>query len=164
MQHVDERAISLKSHEKATKRILNFLTNPENEEMLNYLVCDFVNDGISYWAELDLSTQKYNGAKQSLVEIGRKNICFEDVLTQLLLAGEALPIVDREDEDGQAYYLTLGTLAYGVAMYREYQNDDTIDAIAELTDEELEEFFEDIDAADADLIVQYALFDDVIFG
>lgn len=164
MQHVDERAISLKSHEKATKRILSFLTNPENEEMLNYLVCDFVNDGISYWAELNLSTQKYNDAKQSLVELGRKNICFEDVLTQLLLTGEALPIVDREDEDGQVYYLTLGTLAYGVAMYREYQNDDTIDAIAELTDEELEELFEDLDGADADLIVQYALFDDVIFG
>lgn len=164
MQHVDERAISLKNHEKATKRILSFLTNPENEEMLNYLVCDFVNDGISYWAELDLSTQKYNDAKQSLVELGRKNICFEDVLTQLLLDGEALPIVDREDEDGQVYYLTLGTLAYGVAMYREYQNDDTIDAIAELTDEELEELFEDLDGADADLIVQYALFDDVIFG
>lgn len=164
MQYVDERAMSLKYHEKATKRILSFLTNPENEEMLNYLVCDFVNDGISYWAELDLSTQKYNDAKRSLVELGRKNICFEDVLTQLLLTGETLPIVDREDEDGQAYYLTLGTLAYGVAMYREYQNDDTVDAIAKLTDEELEEFFEDLDGADADLIVQYALFDDIIFG
>ena len=146
---------------KTAKVIHNFLENPENEESLNFLVCDAFDGGIGYWAGLDNTTAEYARAKHELVLLGRKAICMEDIITQMLLNGDMVILYDIEDEN-EIYKLNLGKLANGVAMFLEADADN--EGIFSNLREDLETLFEELDSSDADCIVQYALFNDIIFG
>ena len=151
----------MNNKEMKTKYLLAFLSNPDNEESLNFLVCDAFDGGISYWAGLDNTTPAYLKAKQELIDAGRKNICYEDILTQMLLDGENITLYDVEDET-EEYHLNLGKLASGLAQFL-IVDEDNEDRFYDYRGD-FEAIIEDLDSSDADCIVQYALFDDIIFG
>jgi hypothetical protein len=67
---------------------------------------------------------------------------------QLLLENKGIRFVDEEDED-KTYELTLQMLLTGVERYINHVGSTDMD---------------DIDAAAADMIFQYALFGEVVYG
>lgn len=143
------------------KSALKFFANPENIESLNFLVCDAFEGGIGYWAMLDNTTKEYKEARRRLLDIGAKNICYEDILVEMLLNGDSIILYDAEDED-EVYRLNLGKLANGFVMF--LQNDADNEGYFYNLREDYEMICEDLDSSDADCIVQYALFNDIIFG
>ena len=106
--------------------------------------------GCAYWcSDLDFEKTDYDEAKESLKSKGNNNICYEDVLVEMLEMGKSLWFVDAEDAD-EMYELTLEKLLNGIAMNCEKRpNDCDID---------------DGDDITMDSIIQYALFEDIIFG
>lgn len=105
--------------------------------------------GCSYWcSDLDFEPDDYKEARKSLQDKGKTNFCYEDVLVEMLEIGKSLYLDDAEDAD-EIYELTLEKLLNGIAMNCEKRPHDC-----------------DIDEGDdntMDCIIQYALFDDVIF-
>lgn len=104
--------------------------------------------GISYWcSEMALEEGMYKKYR-------KEDDCIEDVYARALKNGCAMVFTDIEDED-EKYYLTYDKLLKGVEKFIESGRCVNINKIFEEGNE---------DANDMDYIIQYALFDDIIFG
>lgn len=79
--------------------------------------------------------------------------CYCDVAYELMSTGKSVKFEDQEDND-KPLYLTMGNLKKGCALFTEH----TGRSIHKMLDES------DFDAEDADMIIQYSLFGDVIYG
>ena len=105
--------------------------------------------GCSYWcSELDYDENEYAEAKARLKENGNDNICFEEVLVEMLESGKSIYFIDCEED--KKYKLTLETLLHGIELNAQERPHDC-----------------DLDNGDAitmDCIIQFALFNEVIFG
>ena len=100
---------------------------------------------IGYWACIDNDTDIWNEASDSLP----KDHTFEDVFFEILKNGHAVQLIDVEDSD-EVWDLTLDKLIKGIKLTIENNrwNGD----------------FDDIDGEVGDIIFQYALFDDIVYG
>lgn len=92
-------------------------------------------------------------------------ICYEEVLAQMLFDGHSIPIIDNEDEDREVW-LSLSNLAIGIQKaFREgyYSGYNWLvpdgDGFGEWHLETSQ-----IDSEVADAIIQFALFGEVIYG
>lgn len=105
--------------------------------------------GCSYWcSELDYDDNDYKEAKVRLNENGNNNVCYEEVLVEILEDGKSIYWIDCEEDE--RYELTLEKLLNGIKKNAEERPHDC-----------------DLESGDAetmDCIIQYALFGEVIFG
>lgn len=122
-------------------------------------ICDILSvgiDGIRYWGTTDYSSEEYKKAKNHLIEMGEEkdNLSWEQVLAQMLLDGGKIHIEDVEGDEDYSKDLTLENLKRGIEMFilnPQYHSCATSDMW-------------DMDANDGDTVIQFALFEEIIFG
>lgn len=99
---------------------------------------------ISYWGGVNNDTDEWEEARKELPDG-----TFEDRMYYLLEHGQEVEMFDVEDSD-EVWYLTLDKLLNGIklAIQNGYWNGK----------------IDDIDGEVGDIIFQYALFNDIVFG
>ena len=103
--------------------------------------------GISYWcSKMGLEEGMYKKYR-------KEDDCIEDVYARALKDGCAMVFTDIEDED-ERYYLTYDRLIRSVQKFIDTRRCEDIFSIFEDGNE---------DGDDMDFIIQYALFDKIIF-
>lgn len=114
--------------------------------LTNLLACE--GGGFDYWAEICWDEATYEEARKRLeAQKPDELVCYEDVEAEILETGGKLTVYDREDD--KDYDLTMETLLDGFKRYMESGNAIDLD---------------DMDAAAADEILQYAVFKEVVYG
>ena len=100
---------------------------------------------IGYWACIDNTTEDWIATSNSLPD----DRTFEDVFYALLKDGKCVVLEDVEGEDGP-WELTLDKLLNGIklAIQNKYWNGD----------------MDDIDGEVGDIIFQYSLFNEIVYG
>jgi len=131
-------------HKFEVKKELTITT----QDIVDYVLCCEAG-GFDYWAEICYKDEDYGAAKARLLEQGKSNadLCYEEVLAEILEHGDKLTVYDREDD--KDYELTMERLLGGWKKYIEERGNDD---------------FDEYDANDADGILQYAIFGDCIYG
>jgi hypothetical protein len=114
-----------------------------DEEMID-IISSAVYD-IGYWAVIDNDSNEWWDARSELP----KGSTFEDLMYHILKKGEKIIIMDAEDDE-ESWDLTLAKLLNGIKLTIEnsYWNGKIMD----------------IDGEVGDMIFQYALFGEVVFG
>ena len=121
-----------------------------HDEAVNFL--SGVNSYSSYWcSNWDAESEfEYRNAKQRLTQrMGEDEICFEDVLAEVLLSSHSIILTD--EEEGEEYTLTIENLKQAIGKALE---DGTVSPDLEY----------EWDCEDCDSILQIALFGEVIYG
>ena len=115
-----------------------------NDEDMIDIISSAVYD-IGYWSVIDNDTDIWNTTSDSLDD----DHTFEDVFYEILKSGNAVQLIDAEDSD-EVWELTLDKLLNGIrlAIENKYWDGD-IDVI---------------DGEVGDIIFQYALFNEIVFG
>lgn len=136
------------------------------KEDVSDIICSAVNGGVGYLAAVSADDNDYSEAKKHLVEQGAdlKDVCFEEVFAQILFDGKELEVTDIEKDE--TYLLSLEKLFIGLRA-----------AIEEGYYSHYNWFVPDgdglgewqlnccqIDSEVADIIVQFSLFGEVLFG
>lgn len=118
------------------------------QDVVDYVLCCEAG-GFDYWAEICYKDEDYKAAKERLLGPDKPSadLCYEDVLAEILEHGDKLTVYDREGN--KEYELTMEKLLNGWKKYVEKTGHDD---------------FDEYDAADADGILQYAIFGDWIYG
>ena len=115
----------------------------EHEDIVNIL--SGFNSYSNYWCTfLDFTRSEYDETREEIAEEERS---FEDILAKMLEKGQELYLTDDED---QTHTLTLEKLLKGLQI--------TLDNGHVGIDDE------DWDASDHDMIIQCAIFGEVIYG
>ena len=117
-----------------------------SDDLVN-IICGALT-GCSYWCDFDFEPTDYAEAKQRLKDRGNNDICYEEVLVEILEGGKSLWLKDTEEDE--MYELTLDKLLNGIRDNCEDRPDDC-----------------DIDEGDdetMDCIIQYGLFGQILFG
>jgi hypothetical protein len=115
-----------------------------NDEDMVDIISSAVYD-IGYWACIDNTTEDWQRVSSSLPS----DSTFEDVIWALLKTGNSLRIEDVEDDDGP-WDLTLDKLINGITLT--IQNGFWNGKL------------DDIDGEVGDIIFQYALFGEIVYG
>ena len=100
---------------------------------------------IGYWACIDNDTDIWNDMSDALP----KDHTFEDVFFEVLKSGNPVLLIDVEDVD-EVWELTMDKLINGIKMAIEQNYWDGN--------------FDNIDGEIGDIIFQFALFDEIVFG
>lgn len=100
---------------------------------------------IYYWSVIDNDTDIWNAMSDSL----DKDHTFEDVFYAILKNGQAVQLIDVEDDD-EVWDLTLDKLLNGIKLA--IQNGYWTGKI------------DDIDGEVGDIVFQYALFNEIVYG
>jgi hypothetical protein len=108
------------------------------------IICSSVYD-IGYWSVIDNDTEVWNATSDSMDE----DHTFEDVFYAILKNGQAVQLIDVEDPD-EVWDLTLDKLLTGIklAIQNGYWNGK----------------IDDIDGEVGDIIFQYGLFNEIVYG
>ena len=114
-----------------------------DEDMID-IISSAVYD-IGYWGCIDNDRNEWWDARSELP----KGSTFEDLMYHILKKGESVLILDVEDED-ECWDLTLDRLLNGIkfAIENKYWDGD----------------IDTIDGEIGDIIFQYALFEEIVFG
>jgi hypothetical protein len=101
---------------------------------------------IGYWACIDNDTEDWKESRNALSE---QDATFEDIFFHVLQRGKAVELFDVEDNE-EVWKLTLGKLFNGMkfAIENKYWDGDV----------------DSLDGEVGDIIFQYALFDNIIYG
>lgn len=116
-----------------------------SESDLNDVISSAVYD-IGYWSCIDNDTEAWHEAHK---ELEGEDACFEDVFLHILKSSKVVELFDVEDNE-DVWGLTMEKLLHGMQMAVE-QNywDGDID---------------NLDGSIGDVIFQFALFDEIVFG
>lgn len=114
-----------------------------DEDILD-VICSAVYD-IGYWSCIDNDTEVWHKTSDSLDD----DHTFEDVFFEILKSGQAVELIDVEDDE-EVWELTFNKLLHGMQLA--INNGDWDGDVDEL------------DGAVGDMIFQYALFDEVVYG
>lgn len=104
----------------------------------------------SYWCtDWNYDKEEYKKAKETLESKGNKNLCFEDIVFHILENGGTIKLYDEEEET--THNLTYEKLEKGITEYLKsgYASSQSI---------------EDWDGVDYDSAIQFAIFNDIIYG
>lgn len=135
------------------------------EDVLD-IICSAVNGGVGYWAAVSADDNDYSEAKKHLVEQGAdlKDVCYEEVFAQILFDGKELEVTDIEKDE--TYLLSLEKLFIGLRKAIEegyYSHYNWFvpegDGFGEWQLETSQ-----IDSEVSDVIIQLAVFGEVIYG
>ena len=101
---------------------------------------------IGYWSCIDNDTDAWHEAGK---EVAGVDYTFEDIFFHILKSGKTVELFDIEDNK-EVWELTLAKLLRGIqmAMDNDYWDGDV----------------DELDGSIGDIIFQYALFDDIVFG
>lgn len=111
------------------------------KEIENIIVTSF-EGGSSYWLGLDNSTEEWKGKP--------KNEPVSTWATKLILDGKNVKLFDIEDTEEEELILTLDKILKGIELNMKHRPFDAD--------------FENMDAITADCIMQFSLFDEVVYG
>ena len=125
------------------KYSVNPTFNYSDEDMLD-IICSATYD-ISYWGGVDNDANEWWDARSEMP----KDSTFEDLMYHILKKGEKVILFDVEDED-ETWYLTLEKLLNGIKLTigNGYWNGK----------------IDDIDGEVGDIIFQYSLFSEIVYG
>lgn len=121
---------------KVTKKI--------TEEDIENLIIDGLETGITYWAMLHNDTEEFEKYYNTT------DLATAEIVAKIILAGGSVKITDNEEDVEPEYDLTLDRLIVGIQKNAEERPWDC----------DLENY----DATTCDCIIQYAIFDEVVFG
>jgi hypothetical protein len=124
-----------------------YSVNPEfkfNDEAIVDIISSAVYD-IGYWACINNETNEWYDARAELP----KGSTFEDLMYHILKKGESILIIDAEDDE-EEWDLTLEKLLNGIKLTIQngYWNGK----------------IDDIDGEVGDIIFQYSLFNEIVYG
>ena len=123
-------------------------------------------DGIGYWGRIVPNNEQYKEAKKWIRENEEPDyeICYDEVIAQMLFDGKSVTI--RDIEDDKESWLSLSNLSYGIrkAFQEGYYSDYNwlVPDGGGSNKWHLEP--DQIDAEVADVIIQLAVFGEVIYG
>lgn len=123
-------------------------------------------DGIGYWGRIVPNNEQYKEAKKWIRENEEPDyeICYEEVIAQMLFDGKSVAV--RDTEDDQESWLSLSNLSYGIrkAFQEGYYSDYNwlVPDGGGSNKWHLEP--DQIDAEVADVIIQLAVLGDVVYG
>ena len=123
-------------------------------------------DGIGYWGRIVPNNEQYKEAKKWIRENEEPDyeICYEEVIAQMLFDGKSVTV--REIEDDKESWLSLSNLSYGIrkAFQEGYYSDYNwlVPDGGGSNKWHLEP--DQIDAEVADVIIQLAVWDEVVYG
>lgn len=112
------------------------------ENVIESIMVGGLEGGIGYWACLDNTGEEWDAKP--------KDEPTSLWATKLLLEGKEIRFTDAEEEDEDVWILTLDKLLKGYALNRKHRPRDSS--------------IENGDATTCDCIIQYALFDKVVYG
>lgn len=117
-----------------------------------------IEGGIGYWACLLNDTPEWIKACKTLKESMKDTPCYCDVAWEVLSNNEAVKFEDEgdciEDDEAPILELTKEKLLKGCALYTGYTGKDIHESMEK----------GDFDANDADMIIQFALFGELMYG
>ena len=125
--------------------------------------------GISYWGEIVPNDRQYEETKRWLLENAEPDyddgeICYEEVIAQILFDGKSVTV--RDIEDDQESWLSLSNLSYGIrkAFQEGYYSDYNwlVPDGSGSNKWHLEP--DQIDAEVADVIIQLAVLGEIVYG
>lgn len=128
------------------------ITRTLKEEVLLDVLTTAIEGGIGYWACL-LNDKDWVAARKQWKAEHYDIPCYCDTALQVMKNGKAVKFEDAEDED-EVWELTMEKFLNGIKMYEEKRGRNITKIIDDC----------DFDADDADCIIQYALFNEVVFG
>ena len=114
-----------------------------DEDLIDIISC-CIGD-IGYWACIDNDRNEWWDARSDLP----KDATIEDIILHILKKGERITLLDVEDDE-EFWILTLDDLLKGIKMV--------------IQDGEWNGNMWTIDGVVGDAIIQYALFDEIVFG
>lgn len=114
------------------------------EEEIKNLIIDSIEIGITYWATL------HNDTEQFEKYYDETELTTSEIVAEILLSGGSVKITYIEESEEPKFDLTLDRLLVGIQKNAETRPWDC----------DLENY----DATTCDCIIQYAIFDDIIFG
>ena len=123
-------------------------------------------DGIYYWGRIVPNNEQYKEAKKWIRENEEPDyeICYEEVIAQILFDGKSVTV--RDIEGDQESWLSLSNLSYGIrkAFQEGYYSDYNwlVPDGGGSNKWHLEP--DQIDAEVADVIIQLAVWDEVVYG
>lgn len=125
-----------------------------NEETIKDILTTAIEGGIGYWACLGNDDPIWVKTRDNYIESHngeRPYYC--DVAYDVMNSGNAVIFYDEEDDDTR-FELTMSKFMDGCKLYEDK------------TGTKINDSFDDgsFDACDADMIIQYALFGEVIYG
>lgn len=112
--------------------------------------------GIGYWAILWNEGEDWEQAKERLVQSGEKDFLYCDIFWEVLRSGGEIKFTDAEEEDpgpDETWYLNLEKFKKGCVQYCQERGSLT-KALADGA----------FDAMEADILFQYALFGEIVYG
>ena len=125
--------------------------------------------GINYWGEIVPNDRQYEEAQKWLRENAEPDyddgeICYEEIIAQILFDGKSVTV--RDIEDGKESWLSLSNLSYGIrkAFQEGYYSDYNwlVPDGSGSNKWHLEP--DQIDAEVADVIIQLAVWGEVVYG
>ncbi len=143
-----------KEQRKTIKVELEVIVMPED---IDDIICAALEGGIGYWACLDNSTEEFENAPEEET--------VSETTSRLLKEGKTITLID--EEENERHELTLEKLLTGIKMYLEDKQRpynilaDDLNSAGKGT-YELDCCMVDADVAD--MIIQYAVFGEVVFG
>ena len=114
------------------------------EEDIENLIIDGLETGICYWAMLHNNTEEFEKYYNTT------DLATAEIVAKIILAGGSVKITDNEEDVEPLFDLTLDRLLVGIQKNAEERPWDC----------DLENY----DADTCDCIIQYAVFDEVVFG
>ena len=123
-------------------------------------------DGIGYWGRIAPNNEQYKEAKKWIRENSEPDyeMCYEDVIAQMLFDGKSVAV--RDIEDGKESWLSLSNLSYGIrkAFQEGYYSDYNwlVPDGSGSNKWHLEP--DQIDAEVADVIIQLAVWGEIVYG
>lgn len=119
------------------------VTKKITEEQIRDLIIDGIESGTTYWAFIHNDTPEFD-------KCYKKDMCTSEAVAEIILNGGSVKITDLEESDNPKWDLTLGGLLKGIQMNAEER----------LWDCDLDNY----DSITTDCILQYALYDEIVFG
>ena len=127
-----------------SKEFTYTITKKITEEDIKNLIIDSIETGITYWATL------HNDTEQFEKYYDETELTTSEIVAEILLSGGFVKITDIEESEEPKFDLTLERLLAGIQKNAEERPHDC----------DLENY----DGITCDCIIQYAIFDDIIFG
>lgn len=114
------------------------------EEQIRNILIDGIESGIGYWAMLHNDTEEFKKYYKTT------DLAMSEIVAEILFKDGSVKITDIEEDEEPKYDLTLERVLIGIQKNEKERPWDC----------DLDNY----DAITADCIIQYAIFDDVIFG
>lgn len=129
------------------------VTHTLDKDELKDILTTAIEGGISYWACLGNDDPEWIAARDRYEKEHNELPCYCDTAYEVLISGHAIILYDEQDDD-KRYELYWEDLMKGLRLFEENQNSSIHQSLEDGS----------FDAIDADMIIQYAIFDEVIYG